>query len=159
VPRQPSGSPSPITLTGRGAIVVIFAAGLLGALLAPILGLGLVAGLLFAVGCVLAAIAIRRADLATVAVSPPMVFLAATVVAKCVEAIGHPSFLQSAFAGVVLALASGAPWLFLGTVLAIGIAFSRGLLDDLRDLRARLAAGAGFTPGTGPDEDPVRWDT
>jgi hypothetical protein len=158
VPRQPSRSSSPISLTGRGAIVVIFAFGLLGSLLAPQLGLGLMAGLLFVVGCVLAAVATRRADLLTLAVSPPMVFLAATLITQCVYALGDKSILQSAFAGLVLALAAGAPWLFLGTALVVGIAMSRGLMDDLRELRVRLAAGGPATPETDVDEDPVRWD-
>jgi hypothetical protein len=137
----------------------MFTFGLLGALLAPKLGLGLVAGALFVVGCVLAAVTTRRADLLTLAVSPPMVFLAADAVAQCAYAMGDASFLQSLFAGLVLTLAAGAPWLFLGTALVLAIAFWRGLMDDLRDLRARLAAGAAFTPGAEPDEDPVRWDT
>ncbi|MCW2887745.1 MAG: hypothetical protein QOE54_6625 [Streptosporangiaceae bacterium] len=137
----------------------MFTFGLLGALLAPKLGLGLVAGALFVVGCVLAAVATRRADLLTLAVSPPMVFLAADAVAQCAYAMGDASFLQSLFAGLVLTLAAGAPWLFLGTALVLAIAFWRGLMDDLRDLRARLAAGAAFAPGAEPDEDPVRWDT
>jgi Domain of unknown function (DUF6542) len=159
VSRQPSQPLSPISLTGRGAIVVIFTIGLLGALLAPKLGLGLMAGVLFVVGCVLAAIATRRADLPTLAVSPPMVFLAATVVAQCVFAMDDTSFPRGLFAGLMLALAAGAPWLFLGTALVIAIAFSRGMLGDLRDLRARLAAVRRLRPETDPDEDPVRWDT
>jgi uncharacterized protein DUF6542 len=159
VPRQPSRSPSPISLTGRGAIVVIFTFGLLGALLAPRVGAGLLTGLLFVVGCVLAAVATRRADLLTLAVSPPMVFLAAVVVAECGFALGEESFLRSAAAGMVLTLASGAPWLFLGTAVVLAIAFWRGLMSDLRDLRARLAAGTPATADGEADEDPVRWDT
>jgi hypothetical protein len=158
VPRQPSRSPSPISLTGRGAIVVIFTIGLLGALLAPKLGLGLMAGLLFVVGCGLAAVTTRRADLLTLAVSPPMVFLTTTLVAQALYALDDESFLQSVSAGLVLALAAGAPWLFLGTALVVGVAFSRGLMDDLRDLRARLAAGGPTGADTDSDEDPVRWD-
>jgi hypothetical protein len=159
VPRQPSRSPSPITLTGRGAVVVIFIIGLIGALLAPNPSLALIAGLLFVAGCGLAAVATRRADLLTLAVSPPMVFLAATLIAQGLYALDDGSFLQGVFGGLLLALAAGAPWLFLGTALVVGIAFWRGLLDDLRDLRARLAAGGPSTSETDFDEDPVRWDT
>jgi hypothetical protein len=137
---------------------VIFAIGLLGGLLASQTGLGLLAGLLFVIGCVLAAVATRRADLLTLAVSPPMVFLAATLIIQCVYAQDDKSFLQSVFAGLVLALAAGAPWLFLGTALVVGIAISRGLISDLRELRIRLAAGGPATPETDFDEDPVRWD-
>jgi hypothetical protein len=138
---------------------VIFTVGLLGALLAAKSSLGLAAGLLFVVGCVLAAVTTRRADLLTLAVSPPMVFLAAALVAQTLYALNDASFLQSVSAGLVLALAAGAPWLFLGTALVVGIAFSRGLMDDLRDLRARLAAGGPTTSESDSDEDPVRWDT
>ncbi|MGI8330672.1 DUF6542 domain-containing protein [Actinomadura scrupuli] len=159
MPRQPSRSPSPISLTGRGAIVVIFTFGLLGALLAPKVGAGLLAGALFVVGCLLAAVATRRADLLTLAVCPPMVFLAAVVVAQCGYALDDASFLRSAATGLVLTLASGAPWLFLGTALVLAIAFWRGLMGDLRDLRARLAAGAPAPADGDADEDPVRWDT
>src|SRR5437868_13293809 len=70
--RSAAGSSAPLTLTGRGGIVVMFATGLVCALLSRWFGVGLLAGGGFAIGCALAAFATRPADLLTLAVSPPL---------------------------------------------------------------------------------------
>ncbi|MFI0351563.1 DUF6542 domain-containing protein [Actinomadura sp. 9N407] len=145
-----------ITLTGRGGVVVLFAVGLLGALPARWFDAPLLAGAGFAIGCVLAALATRPADLLTLAVSPPAVFLVITLIAETVTAIGEPSMLRGAALGVLASLASTAPWLFGGTVLVLAITVPRGLPANIRELRGRLAGSRLFE--TEENENPVRWE-
>ena len=158
--RRRSRRPS-ITLTGRGGIVVIFSVTLLGTVLGTeaVFGVSALPGLSFVLGCVLAAVATRPADLLTIVASPPLIFFLVMLVASFAEALGSGALLQSVFVGLVTALTSGAPWLFLGTLLVIGITLPRGLLGNLRELRARSAqpTGQGRSDKT-DDDDPVRWD-
>jgi hypothetical protein len=150
--RRRSGGSS-ITLTGRGGIVVILGAGLLGVMLGSLLDMGVVPGFCFVAGCVLAAVTTRRGDLLTLVVSPPLIFLAVSLISEFVGAVGEQSMLQSMFVGVVTTFASNAPWLFLGTALAVAIALRRDLLTTFRAERA-----ARPQPSQGEDDDPVRWD-
>jgi hypothetical protein len=154
--RAAARSGAAITLTGRGGVVVLFAAGLLGALLARWFESPLLGGAGFVIGCVLAALATRPADLLTLAVSPPAVFLAVTLVAEIVSAVGEQSMLRGAALGVLASLASTAPWLFGGTLLVLAITVPRGLPADIRELRGRLAGGRLFE--TEENENPVRWE-
>jgi hypothetical protein len=167
---RPSGRPASITLTGRGGIVLIFVPSLLGALIGTQIPLGPAPGVMFAGACAAAALMTKRDDLLTLVVCPPLVFMTVTVIARFVAALGDPNIVQSAVAGVLLALAAGAPWLFAGTLMAFGIGFGRGLPDAFKDLRDRLSAGPpargrrGRSPRPRPapddefDQDPVRWD-
>ncbi|HEY7486851.1 MAG TPA: DUF6542 domain-containing protein [Streptosporangiaceae bacterium] len=142
-----------ITLTGRGGIVVIFGVGLLGTLLGGLLNVGVLPGLGFVIGCVLAGATTRKSDLLTLIVSPPLVFLVISVITEFVGALGERSVLQSVFVGVVTTFASSAPWLFVGTGLVVLIAVPRGLPATLRALRSVPPE-----PLRDPDDDPVRWD-
>ncbi|MCW2903698.1 MAG: hypothetical protein JWO67_5963 [Streptosporangiaceae bacterium] len=153
--RQPRGSS--VTLTGRGGMVVLFGLALLGTLLGSesLLGIGMLPGLAFVLGCVLAAVATRPSDLLAVAVSPPLIFFIVALIGSLVDATGGGSAVQSFFVGVVTVLASNAPWLFLGTALLLAIMIPRGLLANLRELRTRLA---GQHAEDHYDDDPVRWD-
>jgi hypothetical protein len=131
-------TPAAARLTGRGAVVgmaVLFPAGLLTA---SWLGLTVLAGLSFVVGCVLAARYTRPADLLIVALTPPVLFAAALIFVEAVTAQG--SLLLSVVAGSVVALASLALWLAAGTVLTVLIAWRRGLPQCVRDLRRDLRA-------------------
>ncbi|MFI6517167.1 DUF6542 domain-containing protein [Spirillospora sp. NPDC050679] len=152
-PRSAGGA---VTLTGRGGIVVMFAAALLGGLLSRWLEMPLLAGAGFVLGCAVAALLTRPADLLTLAVSPPLVFLAATFLAVLVTALGDGSLLTGVGGGVLLTLAATAPWLFGGTLLLLVITAPRGLLAQVRDLRGRLAGMRLFMEEE--NEDPVRWD-
>lgn len=145
-----------ITLTGRGGVVMLAAAGLLGALLSRWLEWPSLAGGFFAAGCVLAALATRPADLLTLAVSPPAVFLAVTLVAEILTSFGEPSPLRGTALGVLSSLAATAPWLFGGTLLLLAITVPRGLPANIRDLRGRLAGSRLFE--TEENENPVRWE-
>lgn len=152
---QANGASSP-ALTGRGGIVVLVVASLLGALLSRWLDVGFLAGAAFAAGCVLAVLATRQADLPMLVVSPPLAFFGVTLAAELVSSLGEDSLPRALAVGLVTALASGAPWLFLGTLLAVGIAVPRGLPTAVRDLRTRLAGSRAFEEED--NADPVRWD-
>ncbi|WP_433333843.1 DUF6542 domain-containing protein [Spirillospora sp. CA-294931] len=147
---------APVTLTGRGGVVVVFGAALLGSLLSRWVDMPILAGGLFTAGCVIAALTTRPADLLTLAVSPPAVFFAATFVAVVVTTIGEGSLLRGVAVSMVTALAATAPWVFLGTVLTLLISGPRGLVTAFRDLRSRLAGSRKIAEEE--NENPVRWD-
>ncbi|WP_243723064.1 DUF6542 domain-containing protein [Actinomadura sp. 7K507] len=147
---------SPITLTGRGGIVVMFGAGVICGLLSRWLGVPLFAGAGFAVGCALAAFATRPADLLTLVVSPPLVFLAATFAVEFATTLGNGSLVRGLTVGVLTALASTAPWLFFGTLLVVAICLARGLMTNVRELRDKLVGVRLFEKEE--NENPVRWD-
>ncbi|WP_242614498.1 DUF6542 domain-containing protein [Actinomadura roseirufa] len=164
--RQRGASPSrarsrrdaaaPVTLTGRGGIVVMFAAALVCALLSRWFDLPLLAGGGFAVGCLAAAFATRPADLLTITVSPPLVFFAATFLAVLVTTLGDGSLLRGLTVGVLTALAATAPWLFFGTLLVLVVGLFRGLPANVRELRGKLVGVRLFEKEE--NENPVRWD-
>ncbi|WP_227022953.1 DUF6542 domain-containing protein [Actinomadura rubrobrunea] len=155
-PRPRSGGGSPVALTARGGIVVIFAAGLLGALLSRWLDWSLPAGAGFVAGCVLAVLTTRPADLLTLVVSPPLVFLVATALAEFLTSLGEESLLRGVTVGLLTSLATTAPWLFGGTLLVLLLSLPRGLPDNVRELRAKLARIRLFEEEE--NENPVRWE-
>jgi hypothetical protein len=119
----------------------------LGILAAGWLDWGLLTGGTFAAACVLAAALTQSADLLTVAVSPPALFLAAVICAKAVTSSGNP--LLSTAAGTLITLANSAPWLLTGTALSLIITFSRGLRRNVAALNRELN-GASAGPSAGP---------
>lgn len=151
-----SASAGPITLTGRGGIVVMFGTGVVCGLLSRWFGVGLLAGAGFAIGCALAAFATRPADLLTLVVSPPLVFLAATVTVVFATTLGNGSLLRGLTVGLLTALAATAPWLFFGTVLVVVICLARGLMTNVRELQDKLIGVRLFEKEE--NENPVRWD-
>jgi hypothetical protein len=155
-PRSHSAGKGAVTLTGRGGVVVMFGAGLACALLSRWFGIPLLAGAGFAIACALAAFATRPADLLTVAVSPPLVFFFATVLAEIVDALGHGSLVRALTVGLLTSLAATAPWLFFGTLLVLVITMFRGLPANVRELRGKLVGVRLFEKED--NENPVRWD-
>ncbi|WP_083999728.1 DUF6542 domain-containing protein [Actinomadura kijaniata] len=145
-----------VTLTGRGGIVVMFALTLLGALLARWTDLPLLAGAGFVAGCAAAALLTRPVDLLTLAVSPPLVFLLATLAAVVLTSLGDENLLTGSLVGLLTALSTTAPWLFAGTVLVLAVTAPRGMLAQVRELREKLAGMRLFMEEE--NEDPVRWD-
>ncbi|ACY96677.1 MULTISPECIES: DUF6542 domain-containing protein [Thermomonospora] len=143
-------------VTGRGGIVILFGLGLTGALAARWLDLELLAGLGFVAGCALAALTTRPADLLTLTVSPPLVFFVLTVVAETLTTLGQESLLRGVLVGVLTSLATGAPWLYGGSALVVLIAIPRGLPEQVRDLRRRLAGSRILQEDE--NADPVRWE-
>jgi hypothetical protein len=122
---EPSGS---VKLTGRGAVIGLFAASLLGLLLAAWTGWTAVADALFVMSCGVVAYYTRVPGLRAVMVSPPLTFLAGLV---CAELITAPDTFSAA-EGTLVTLATSAPWLFTGTALTIAIAFGRGYRPTIR---------------------------
>jgi hypothetical protein len=131
---QPSGS---IKLTARGAVVALFAASLLGLLLAAWTGWTAVADALFVISCGVVAYYTRAKGLRVVVVCPPLAFLAGSV---CAQLITAPDSFSAA-EGILVTLATSAPWLFTGTALTIAIAFGRGFRPKMprSPLMRRLA--------------------
>ena len=135
---RPGGAPAPatgrLTLTGRGAILGLFLLLFLGILVSGWLGTGVLADLLFVLGCGAMAWYTKPRDLLSVSVSPPLAFFFACVLAKLITSSGGTSAAE----GTLVTLATSAPWLFAGTALTIVIALRRGLLDNIRELREGL---------------------
>jgi hypothetical protein len=160
--RPPSGSP--VSLTGRGGVVVVFASTLLGAISASLLGLHAAQGFLFVLGCLLAALTTRRTDLLTLVVSPPLIFFLVSLLSAVTGSLGDKSFLVSVVLSLITTLTSNVPWLFVGAVLVVLITVPRGLPANLRELSAGIAADnpfrgrASLRGRNDPDDDPVRWD-
>lgn len=132
-------------LTGRGALIGIFALCLLGILAADQLGWGPLTGGTFLLACVLAAAFTQSSDLLTVAVSPPALFLVAVIIGKALTSSGN--LILSTAAGTLITLANSAPWLLAGTALSLIITFSRGLRQNITALSNELSgASAVSTP-------------
>jgi hypothetical protein len=126
--RTRSGS---ITLTGRGAAVVLFAACFLSLLIAAWTGWDLLADALFVMTCGLVTCYTRASGLRGLVVCPPLAFLAGSVLAQAITAADA----FSAVVGILVALGTSAPWLFTGTGLTVVIALGRGWRPELADLR------------------------
>jgi hypothetical protein len=138
---EPSGS---VKLTGRGAVIGLFAASLLGLLLAAWTGWTAVADALFVMSCGVVAYYTRVPGLRAVMVSPPLTFFAGLV---CAELITAPDTFSAA-EGTLVTLATSAPWLFTGTALTIAIAFGRGYRPTIR-VPARMRGLTGMDRLTG----------
>ena len=120
-----------VLLTGRGALVVVFALCLVGLAVSGWLHWGMLTGLVFVAASVLAAARTQRNDLLVVAVTPPALFLIAVI---CTKALGSSGDVLSTLEGTLITLANTAPWLIAGTVLSVIVAFSRGMWDNVRTL-------------------------
>jgi hypothetical protein len=133
---EPSGS---VKLTGRGAVTGMFVASLLGLLVAAWTGWTAVADAMFVMSCGVVTYYTRAGGLRAVMVSPPLTFLAGLV---CAQLITAPDTFSAA-EGILVTLATSAPWLFTGTALTIAIAFGRGYRPNLR-MPARMGMPAGM---------------
>jgi hypothetical protein len=112
---------------------------LVGLLAAALFGWATLAGIAFLIGCVLAARYTVPADLLTVVVSPPLLFVALVVLVSAVT--GPGSLLLSVVVGSVATLTGAALWLAVGMALTIGITWARGLPRCIQDLRRELGSG------------------
>jgi len=138
-PEHPRGKAARLTLTERGAVLTMAGCFLIGLLAATWLGWGVLAGLAFVAGCVLAALYASPPSLLTVVVSPPLLFLGAVVLVNAMT--GSGGLLLSVVLGSVVTLAGAAPWLAVGMILTVIIAWARGLPRCIRDLRRELRSG------------------
>ncbi len=147
----PVGAPGPgenaaapgIRLTGRGAILALVVVTFLGLLVSDLVGWGLLSNVMFVGACIAIACYARPTDLLPVTVCPPLAFFVACVCTKLITSSGGTAAAE----GILLTLAISAPWLFLGTAVTIVIAWRRGLLDNIRELRHGLQ---GQPDGTAP---------
>ena len=124
---EPRGS---IKLTGRGAVFALFVACFLSQLLAAETGWSALADGVFVIGCDVVAYYTKPAGLLTVAICPPLVFFATCVCAQALTSTDR----FSTEVGIVVTLGTSAPWLFVGTALAVVIALCRGLLPQARSM-------------------------
>lgn len=131
-------------MTARGAVVAMFSVFFLGMVAADWLQLGSLTGLSFVAGCALAARYTKRDGLLTAVVTPPLIFMTALIVTETMSS--HADTLRRTLTyageGIVLTLASVAPWLFTGVIVGIVVAVRRGLLQSVRELRAEASAEA-----------------
>jgi hypothetical protein len=114
--------PGSIKLTGRGAVVALFAACFLSLLFAAWTGWSAFADVVFVMTCGVVTCYTRVSGLRAVVVCPPLAFFAGTVLVQVITA----SDTFSAAAGILVTLGSSALWLFTGTALAVAIALGRG---------------------------------
>ena len=141
-----------IKLTGRGAVVVLFGATFLGLLFAAWTGWSALGDAIFLLACAAVTRYTRPGGLRAVVVSPPLTFFVADIFSQVLTSSGGFAVAE----GILVTLATSAPWLFLGTGLTIAIAFGRGwrprrprlptvLTSDLRaavrDVRPSRSAG------------------
>jgi hypothetical protein len=143
-PARATQLPGPARMTARGALVAMFSLFFLGIAAADWLQLGSLTGLGFVAGCALAARYTKRDGLLTAVVTPPLLFMTALMVTETISS--HADTLRrtltSAGEGIVLTLASVAPWLFAGMIVGIVVAVRRGLIQSFRELRAEARAEA-----------------
>lgn len=128
-------------LTARGAVLVVFVLCLLGTYLTEMSHWNPAAGVAYVAACVIAAWKVKPGYLLTTVVTPPLLFAVAVIGVKGATATGP--VLTATTEGTLLVLGNTAPWLFGGTVLALIIAWARGLRRDIRDLRAGLRGDQG----------------
>src|ERR1700677_4085539 len=102
----------------------------------------------FVGGCAAAAWYAKRGALLAIAISPPVIYFAACLISEWLTSSGSFALLE----GIFVTLGTSAPWLFSGTLLALGITLCRGLpgevvdfADDLRVLWGRLLRVAEFS--------------
>ncbi len=132
--RRAGTRPAPIQLTARGSVLGLFLACFLTLLLADWTGWRAIADLAFVAGGGAAAWYTKRGALLPLAVSPPIIFLAACV---CAELLTASSTFTTA-TGIFVTLGTSTPWLFIGTALVLVVALGRGLAGEISDIVADL---------------------
>ncbi|WP_336208046.1 DUF6542 domain-containing protein [Nonomuraea sp. LPB2021202275-12-8] len=136
------GKRSAVRLTARGAIALTLLATLAGYVLAALLDMPVLIGLAFVAACLLSVMLVNRRELLSLVVTPPLVFFVATLFVELGRALSSVGIVQSLALGLYGSLSSGAPWLFAGSAVVLGVAWGRGLRDNVRELREELRAGA-----------------
>ncbi len=114
--------PRSVTLTGRGAVVTLFAACFLSLLITAWTGWSAFADVMFVMTCGVVTCCTRVSGLRAVVVCPPLAFFAGTVLAQLITA---PDTFSAA-EGILITLGSSALWLFSGTALVVAIVLGRG---------------------------------
>jgi hypothetical protein len=117
-------------LTGRGGVLVVFAACFFGLLVADWAHWAELADAVFFMASSLTAYYVRPSGLLPVVVSPPVLFFVACAAEKTLTSSGPAAALEA----IVAALAGSAGWLLAGTGLTVVIALLRGLPSEVRAL-------------------------
>ena len=115
-------------LTGRGAVVTLFAACFLSLLITAWTGWSAFADVMFVMTCGVVACYTRVSGLRAVVVCPPLAFFTGSVLAQVLTA---PDTFSAA-TGILVTLGTSALWLFTGTALVIAIALGRGYRPEVR---------------------------
>jgi hypothetical protein len=136
------GRRSTVRLTARGAIALALVATLAGYVLTALLDVEQIVGAAFVAASTLGVLLVNRRELLSLVVTPPLVFFCATLFVELGRAFGSVSIVQSLTLGLYTSLTRGAPWLFAGSAIVLGVAWRRGLRDNVRELREELKAGA-----------------
>ncbi|MFG2076680.1 DUF6542 domain-containing protein [Nonomuraea maritima] len=136
------GRRSAVRLTARGAVALALVATLAGYVLTAVLTVPYLVGATFVAASTLGVLLVNRRELLSLVVTPPLVFFCATLFVELGRAFGSVSIVQSLTLGLYTSLTRGAPWLFAGSAIVLGIAWRRGLRDNVRELREELKAGA-----------------
>jgi hypothetical protein len=123
-------------LTGRGGLLMVFAACFLGLLVADWASWEELGDAVFFMASSLAAYYVRRGGLLPVVVSAPLLFFFASLLEKVLTSPGLLPALDET--GDVLA--GAATWLFAGTGLTVAIALLRGLRGEVSALVLSLRA-------------------
>jgi Domain of unknown function (DUF6542) len=129
---EPAG---PIRLTGRGAVMALFALSFLSLLMAAWTGWGALADAAFVCSCGVVTYYTRASGLRTVMVCPPLLFLAGCACAEAATASGP--FMAAE--GTLVTLGTSAPWLFTGTALTVVVAIGRGYRPTIPGMPRRSA--------------------
>lgn len=121
-------------LTGRGGVLAVFGACFTGLLISDWLDWGELADAVFFMASSLTAYYVRPGSLLPVVVSPPLLFLAASLASSAITASGMLAGLE----GLLVTLAGAAWWMLAGMTLTVAIALVRGLRTEVRALVAEL---------------------
>jgi len=123
-------------LTGRGGVLAVFGACFTGLLISDWLGWRELADAVFFMASSLTAYYVRPGSLLPVVVSPPLLFLTASLASSVVTASGMLAGLE----GLLVTLAGAAWWMLAGMTLTVAIALVRGLRTEVRALWTELRA-------------------
>jgi len=129
---EPAGS---FRLTGRGAVIVLFAVCFLSLLMAAWTGWGTLANAAFVCGCGVVTYYTRTSGVGILVVCPPLLYLLGSVCAEAVTSSG----VFMAVEGTLVTLGTAAPWLFTGTALTFMVAIGRGYRPAMPRLPGRTA--------------------
>jgi hypothetical protein len=132
-PRSKTAEAGPATrrppgVTGRGVVVLIFVATFVGGLVDMMISghRGHLFGVVFAAGSALGATGVRRRDLATAMIAPPLVYCALIGVMSLIDQGGLSGGFATREAFYLgNAFVTGAPAIWVGTALAAGIGWYR----------------------------------
>ena len=101
---------------------------------------GWITGVVFVGVCALSALLMRRRDLATAVITPPLAFLIAVALSAQPAVIGvQGNLLLQESSAIITAIAFNAPWVFAGTGISLIIALIKGARFHRMDKARHIA--------------------